>query len=38
MNPARTREVLAKLAIPVVKANGRGYEIRRAVGSKRRGA
>ena len=34
MNRERTREVLDKLAIPVVKSNGYGIEIHRAVGRK----
>ena len=33
MNAERTREVLDKLAIPVIKSNARGYEIHRAVGA-----
>ena len=32
MNRVRTREVLDKLAIPVVKSNGHGIEIHRSVG------
>ena len=32
MNRERTREVLDKLVIPVVKSNGHGIEIHRTVG------